>query len=309
MSLSLLSNKTHKISSSSVQLNKPRLLRARKYNPALPSHRKFNHGVKKLDFSKIHPVIKSAVTALARKKTILLEREAINTKPIGWFSDNKTDSKTALNTIDRELALIDSELSMARGMLKNFLGPLQVFPIKLYQSYNQTSNAGGVLVTSATIEPSAISEFIAAASLFDEYRVVGVRYEFLPHGVITVPTATTGILAHAACAYDPSDGTANSSVTEVLQHQQHLLFDQSVAASNTTSTVTTNFSRHHTFAFRVPPGVLQANANAISEWQPAKAGSSYLPYGWLKFYGSNYNSVTGVIGGILIYDVEFRIRE
>jgi hypothetical protein len=266
----------------------------------------------KFDLSKITPMLKSAHAAIQRKKILTAERETINTKPVSWFSDNKTDSKSALANIDKEISLIDAEIGMARGLLKTIMNPASVFPIRLYQSYSINSSAGGLINSSATVDPTSISEFVSAATLFDEFRCTAVTFRFMPHGVVTIPTATTAIavtLAHAAIAYDANDGTAAASVTELCQAQQHLLFPQTLAVANTVSTVTSFDTKPQVFVARVPKGVLQANANAVSEWQAAKAGSSYLPYGWLKTYGQSYNSVTGVIGGILEYDVEFRLRE
>lgn len=241
--------------------------------------------------------------ALLTRRSFLVERLAAAKNSYFDTKDVKSDLP------DREIKLIDDEIKLMRETVRSFR-QFSSLKITFFSEVLYTASAAGILNSILSLNPSTLSEFTSCAALFDEFRMVGGEYHYTPFGPVTVGVAGAPINSKGVFGYDPSDNTAYAAVVSGMQDQQHQMFSQCVAAANTVSTVTTVFGRPEVFKWHTPSGVLVNDSLSVSNWQPTgTAGGALLPYGYLKTYSTGWNASAGVIGGIMHWHCEFRIRE
>jgi len=271
--------------------------------------------------SKTHKIAKTAVKAdlqshmkIVRahiKRTgALLVRRATLVDRLAAVKNTYFDVKDSKSDLpDRELKLIDDEIKLMRDTVRSFR-QFSALKITFFSELNNISSGGGNLIMVVNLNPTALSEWTSCAALFDEFRMVGGEYHYTPFGPVPVPAGGGAYVTKGVMGYDPTDNTAYAAVVSGMQDQQHQMFTQTIAAANGVSTVTTALSRPEVFKWHTPPGVLVNDALSVSNWQPTStAGGTLLPYGYLKSYSTGYVATTGVLGGILHWHCEFRIRE
>jgi len=246
-------------------------------------------------------LLKGVAVCLAKQKKIRLDRSDFEKKYLSLDSKGVT-----VNPFDDSEKLIIAELSLLKGMARNMFGT-SPFRVKFYEQLYFNTNGSGLAAGGIAIDVTALAEYLAAAALFDEFRVVGGEYKFAPVACMT--NNTTGLPPCGVVGYDPVDNTAYSTLEEGCQQQDHLVFFKPVQP---TGFVALTPHSGHSFHWRVPPGTVTAAANpstvGTSNWQPTSASITKQPYGYVKGYASNLTvSVTG-FAGVMCYHVEFRVR-
>lgn len=254
---------------------------------------------------------KTVLTCIRRASSLLQRRsivmDGVKTSLRSYFSSDSKDVKTP-SLSDREIKLIDDEIKISRDMIRGFKG-FSKLNLDFYSSLTLNSNGSGTMANVVTLDPSTLSEWTSCAALFDEYRVVGGVYHYSAYGPVVVPGLTTNVISKGVVGYDPSDATAYVAVVSGCQDEQHLLYDLPVAGSNGVSTVTIKYGESYRFRFKVPSGTVQTST-AVSDWQPTNTtGGTLKPYGYLKFFSETHLFSTAVVGGIIQWHMEFRMRE
>jgi len=154
--------------------------------------------------------------------------------------------------------------------------------------------------------PEGATEWSSFAAIYDEARCTGVTIKY----VQWLNLATTPIIPLGAIAYNPATQTANTSVAQCCESQQHVLFPFSgtVGAGFAQGT---NPTAMRTWVLKVPPGTLNSSASALpcgSQWFPTTDSSTSI--GTV----APYFEASGVANGVcnlrlvVFYHMEFRSR-
>lgn len=155
-------------------------------------------------------------------------------------------------------------------------------PNKAYRfSRSWTSNLTPTSVDAGTTQFVTLGSFPNFAEIqafFDRYRIEKVRITWQLLGLADIAGYDT-IFPTIHTAYDPNDGTAPSTVGEVLEYQN----------SETFQFTPTNRVYSRTFVPRCNMGMESGSATAApGTW--AQTVSSGLPWRGLKTFIQNYNS-------------------
>jgi hypothetical protein len=243
---------------------------------------------------------------IASAHTNLMARKALNAElksSMGSYFDvkDKKDVAAVPELYTRQLKLLDDELLALRAVAKGMWGSKTFKLTVFYQWQLSITVTSGLVSGSQTLDPSSQTEWIAAASLFDEYKVPSAVVHYR---VKTAVNYSSVEQPFGVIAYDPttSSGLASAEAGLVLaQHQLVPIPSTYEAIANTA---------HRTFHVEVPKGIQETNfALGIGNWLMVNAP---LPYGYLKFYciGDNKTAVTnGGFGAFTECHNEFRIRE
>jgi len=142
------------------------------------------------------------------------------------YFDVKTDKDVKLpaanSLFDRELKLMDDELSVLKAAARSAIGG-QHIKIKLYYSTTSTSGANAVNSGFYGVTPSASIEWGSLITLYDECRVDSLTVRHLV-GLTTSPSANpTGSMLVYAIGYDPTYNTTPASEFDVQESQYQSL--------------------------------------------------------------------------------------
>lgn len=256
----------------------------------------------------INQHIANAQSLILKKKSLLKQQREFEAKYVMVNKDEK-DLKNELSPYQDSLKLIDVQLAALRSTVRSIMGPMKAYKITLVEEYFFASNGSGISASALTIDPSTLSEFSALLTLFDEFKVTGGKYEYTVNDW-HIPSTT--INACGSLSYDPSDGTAPTSMVQNAQKQQHTLVPYGTASAGLTS-LTVTPKGMNSFEWHVPHGVLIAAGATASEgtsnWQPTSTVNGYIPYGWIKYYVSGKHNSVNQISGIVYHHCAFRSRE
>ena len=146
-------------------------------------------------------------------------------------------------------------------------------------AYTGTTNGSGVLSAASTLDPSGCTDWSSFATLFDEFRVVAVRFQVFPSARYL--TTSIGLVA---TAFD-NDSTATGTVDQVLQYGTSRGFI---------------VQDDHVFSWRRP------NITPSAYWVDCASPSSSAGAILVSVTGAP-SSVT-LLFGITTYEIEFRSR-
>jgi hypothetical protein len=133
----------------------------------------------------------------------------------------------------------------------------------LFYRANTVGSASVALAVTYLLTPSQSAEFAGFAGLFDEIKVNTAQIRFITN------TAFAGTLASppgafGAIAYDSTYATTPTSVAEVLESSQAMLFHATpTIANNTHAPEPTTKNGLYTFDIKIPKGPV-ANATAVT---------------------------------------------
>jgi len=165
-----------------------------------------------------------------------------------------------------------------------------LYKIRLVNSGTLASAAvTGVINAQVTLNPSGAAEWSSISTLYDEFRVCGVRMSLIPNQVNTVTNAQ-GILV---MAFDNDDATALTSVNSGLEYDTcHIL--QAIWEPKSASADQFHWARP-----------TAGNSTAITWCDVATPTQSV---GSVKFYSSVLSVSTLYISYTVEYFIEFRGR-
>jgi len=151
--------------------------------------------------------------------------------------------------------------------------------------------------TVITLTLSNSTEWTSLIALWDEVIVDGGHFDFTS-SVTTGFTTNNGAL-RAVVAFDPMDATSLGSLSNGMQHSQHLQFQSNNSAAVTTvSPVCISSKGYHRLRFKVPRGsVRSSGSSAIFGHEWSSTGDASDSYGYIKFYIPS----TGATGVYTIY--------
>lgn len=275
--------------------------------------------VQKHDF--MRQAISEARTLCQKRSLLLMEKKDFDMKYVTVQSDGKTSSPQ-----DDKLALIEAEFKAMRGMAKSMFGG-QAFKTDLIETFSLDTGTGGVLAKAQAVNPQPLTEWSYLASLFDEYRVIGGKVQFVVHGpMLWVATSAGTNQAMGAWAYDPADNVALTLLAQAAAFQTHKYFPcNTIVTGNTAgNTLTASMGTMlrndlHTCHYKVPKGILDNTQTGTSggivngSWQ-STGGSVFLTYGGLYWFGQIFFQTTAATTtqvGYVTHSIhtEFRIRE
>ena len=243
---------------------------------------------------------RSMATFVLQRSSILLEKSEFDKRYVSI--DMK--GSTASSQFDDRLKVVDLQIAQLRSMARDMFGSQKVkITVASDNDFIAPSTVSGYAFN-ISVDPTSLTEFVAAAALFDEFRVTSGRLTLLP----LMPTASTlNARRFDIVAYDPSDITALSGVQAGITMQQHILFPSPCCMTAAGYYA----SSEHKLDFHVPSGILLASDVAGESWQPTTtSGSAALPYGTIKSWWESAHVNTAVISrNILQYHVEFRCRQ
>jgi len=214
-------------------------------------------------------------------------------------NDAKTSASGSAGAISSQMKAVLSTVKFGQYKKK-------AFRIKLYESISFNTNGAGLITGTVPLDPSTITEFSSVAQLFDEFRVVSGVYKF---GVLAaMVNGGTNLQSFIVVAYDPTDGTALTSLVAGCQLETHLLVRKPIFSGG--AAILNPADKLHSLRVKVPSGVLTGVGTPVtvgaSAWQPT-AGTPQ-PYGWFKAYGDNLGATATGFSGVMVFDVEFRMR-
>jgi len=244
-------------------------------------------------------LIASAHVNLTARKA--LNAELKNSVSSYFDVKDKKDVGAVPEMYARQLKLLDDELLALRAVAKGMWGS-KTFRLTVYYQWQLSITVTSGLVSgSQTVEPSSQTEWIAAASLFDEYKIPSIVAHYR---VKTAVNYSSVEQPFGVICYDPTTSASVASAEAGLALAQHQL----VAIPSTYEAIANTQTR--TFRVEVPKGIQETNfALGIGNWLPVNAP---LPYGYMKFYcvGDNKAAVAnGGFGAMMECHSEFRIRE
>jgi len=156
--------------------------------------------------------------------------------------------------------------------------------IKTILNFTQSASTAAATdyVGVINVNPSASTEYASFAALWDELIVDSGRLEFTITPTTTF-TSNNGA-ARAVVCFDPIDSTALGSISNGLQHQQHLHFCTSTAIYQQFP-LPMNHNGIWRFDWRTPRGNARTTGNAGTfghEW--SATGDTNDFYGYLKWF-------------------------
>lgn len=282
--------------------------------PAAGGGRRVRHGKhgSRNGGSKLHTVIPRAAiqpllvaTAKNLAARAALQGEIDKAKSVYFdVKDSKDVAIPSGSGAAREMKLLDDELGMLRAAARSLFKQNQKFKLTVYYPWTlSVAVTTGLVTGTQTVDPSGQTEWVAAAALFDEYKVdsLDVKYR-----IKTGVNYASPVYPFYVICYDPADSAALTTVmigASVQQHQVGLIPSTFEAVSSSGA-----FS---TFHVKIPKGIQDTDSASLATgaWLPVSAP---LPYGYLKFYSLGdlvVATTNGGFGAFVACNVEFRIRE
>jgi len=229
------------------------------------------------------------------------------------------DTKAAPSTpFDDSLKLIDEEFKNLKMMARNTFGNKPI-GYRFHEAAFIQTDTSGLVQQHFNVDPSNLAEFASLVPIFDEFKVNGGSAQINLFGPMLQTSAS--LTCVFAVAYDPTDITAVTSVPNMMENAQSKAFSAPLVSQTTvggavTQTPTSTYTPMHTFKYVVPRGTLIVNSAIIGDgsWQNMASGASYVPYGYVKFYGSPFRmtgaaTITTIAYWLHVYEAELRIRD
>jgi len=171
----------------------------------------------------------------------------------------------------------------------------KIFRQRLIQSSTIQSTVTGVVNTVLSLNPNGTSDWSTLATLYDEFRVVGVRLNLLSYQQFSV-TSLNGIVG---VAFDNDDSVTITSLNAVLEYDTAQIIPavfshQASGIENKDSMLRLSWSRP------------TSGGNTAINWVDVASPGSSL--GSIKFYTSTITASTTYFQYVLEYFVEFRGR-
>jgi len=128
------------------------------------------------------------------------------------------------NTGQGLLALVKKEQSLSNKMLV-YKGPIMVpgskenvqeFQTNLFSLVGMTTTGGGLLNSVFPIAPSSFSNYLALFANFDEWRLLGLEVQYVPHSrnaLLPLTTSTQDLMAVCSWAIDRDSAAAYTGYT------------------------------------------------------------------------------------------------
>lgn len=151
-----------------------------------------------------------------------------------------------------------------------------------------SSNGATVVDARLSMDPSSSGDWASYASIYDEFRVVGVGYQF----VSTQQYSVTTINQPIAVVFDNDDSTALTSYNAAMEYPSCRLTS---AVFQSTAECT-----HVAYTWMRP------TSGTPIPWVDVGAPSGSL--GSIKFYGDSLSVGTQYFSGVQVWFVEFRGR-
>ena len=187
---------------------------------------------------------------------------------------------------------------MARKLVNAYTPSVQdsrIFKERLTWSTTIASNAGGVINTVISMNPSSSAEWASFQALYDEFRVVGIRLRLVSKQQFSVTAANDSV----AIAYDDNNTTALTSLDAGLQYDtSHLM----PAVFTHSATGGLNQETCPTFIFMRP----KQGGNTAVNW--IDTGFAVNSLGGVKFYAANLALSANYYICSVDWYVEFRGR-
>jgi hypothetical protein len=181
----------------------------------------------------------------------------------------------------------------SRNLIKQFAPSRdnnRIYKMRVVNSGTLASAAvTGVINAQVTLNPSGAAEWSSISTLYDEFRVCGVRISLIPSQINTVTNAQ-GILV---MAFDNDDATALTSVNSGLEYDTCQIL-QAIWDPKSASASQYSWSRP-----------TSGNSTAIIWCDVATPTQSV---GSVKFYSSTLTVSTLYIAYTIEYFIEFRGR-
>jgi hypothetical protein len=150
------------------------------------------------------------------------------------------------------------------------------------------SNGATVVNAVLTMDPSSTGDWASYASIYDEFRVIAVSYNFTP----TQQGSVTSIVQPIVVCFDNDDSSALSSYNQATEYPTHHVISSVFQATAEKPSIFLTWSR--------------PTSGAPIPWLDVGAPSTSL--GSIKFYGDSLSAGTQYFSGIIYYYVEFRGR-
>jgi len=290
-----------------------------KFKPKKESSFKKGQNVLKNKMDVIKPILRNASVLIDRKKQCLAEKTEFEKKYVGI--DVKGQSSTPY---DDKLALIESELKVARSSIRAGLGD-KPFKIILPVFKNMITGTSGGLQDVSPVDPSVATEFASLAALFDEYKCIGGEVHFNVNGLMPVATVSATLDSPMlVMIYDPVDATGITDIADGCQLEQKTIVPITCCAAAAGTVLPTNGlgpnqAKIHKFKFHVPKQetLIFSAAGALvtgNGWQATITGSSLKPYGYCQSWARSFlmngaATPTYVVSAMTYLHCEFRCRQ
>jgi hypothetical protein len=240
--------------------------------------------------------------------------------PKGWsFLGDSKSAPSGPDVVKLMQEAYDSELKMVRSVLGGMMGSKPIpFMLPVLIQFSTTVTTGVVNAVYSIVVTDS-TEWTSLAALFDEYRFVSGRYDF----VIITPTVTailgTSALStgsNASIGYDPTDATSATSPNNILQLEQHKQWFPRIVPTATAGTYVGVYGSQNNrpFSFSWKTGQfaeLTGNGGAVGPgmWKSTAGNVSTFPDGAIKpYYASGETTVKECYQGTMYWDVHFRSR-
>lgn len=171
----------------------------------------------------------------------------------------------------------------------------RIFKERLNYSFQVNSNVGGVINTVLGMDPSFAAEWSTYASLYDSFRVIGVRIRLVSKQQYSLTVANDSVVI----AYDDNNVSALTSLDGGLQYNTSHVFS---AVWSHVATGTSNYTGVLDFSFLRPT----AGRKTPIDWIPTSTPGGSL--GAVKFYATNLAISTTYMIASADWYVEFRGR-
>ncbi len=180
---------------------------------------------------------------------------------------------------------------------------LEEVRVRLPLFFSGATTAGTTYSTIIAVQPASSSQWSALSALYDE-MIVDSGDMHLVLGVETAYTTTAPVIW--GVAFDPLDGTALTSTTQLVAHTQHFIWGQGNATFNATPMAVNLHGLHH-FHWRTPTGGARASGNPTlfgHEWSSTAETDNY---GYIKPYWKSIGA-TGTTGFEMVIYLHCRFR-
>jgi len=229
-------------------------------------------------------------------------------------TDSKARKASSWFTVEAPIKEPDNVVSTALLRLVGRAGfgnkPMHLeLAIPVYGSSTVTT---GVLLDTQLVDASLASEWSAPMALFEEYKVVSGRVEFMVTAFQTTSVPTTNGPNYLQVVYDPEVGTAIGSATGTtfLTHEQRKAFPLTLGGTSANSPVVT-LPKLWKFPFKVPNGAMfsQRGATTANVGDVWCSTATPQPFGAVIMYAiTTLITATPCLQGVMYLDVAFRNR-
>jgi hypothetical protein len=259
------------------------------------------------------------------KRREALEKATASLKPAaapqGWalVPDTKATVLVAPDTVALMKEAYEAEVKMVRGVLASAYGSKPVdFVLPVTTTFASTVTTG-VVSTPLPIVITDSPEFTSLAALFDEYRFVSGRYDYViltPTPTVVIATSSLTVNSNAVIGFDPSDNTTPTDVRDVLQLEYHLQKYPRMIATPTLGTYVGVYGDVENRPYRFnwsykDDAAFTGNGGAVGpgQWKSTAGNVSSFPDGSLKpYYLTGESTAKTTFTGVMYWTVHFRNR-